>query len=138
MTTMEDIKLTSSSTTKSPYPQVNIRKYSPANRPTTTKRPRSKPIRKFDINKPQGDQPQNIATFLAPGYKLNASDDKSSHILEEILSRVKPKKVEAKGRESKLGEHSNERTEVNQTGRDSIFSFIPINSLSVENVLRYI
>lgn len=91
------------STTKAPYPQVNIRKYSPKNRPTTTRKPRTKPSRKsIDVNKPQGDQPRtDLTSFLPHGYKLNASDDRSSRILEELLNRVKPKNTNNSKEKSK-------------------------------------
>ncbi|CAH1114422.1 unnamed protein product, partial [Psylliodes chrysocephalus] len=111
--TMDDIKLTT--TTKAPYPQVNIRKYSPNNRKATTRRPRPRPGLKakkpFDPNQPQGDQPQkkpdDLASILPPGYKLNASDERSSKLLEDILSRVKPNKIENKV-ENKTEEASTE------------------------------
>ncbi|CAH1971673.1 unnamed protein product [Acanthoscelides obtectus] len=80
------------STTSKPYPQVKIRKFSPANRPTTTRKPRPKPGEKkpFDINQLQGDQPRkpvDIASILPPNYKLNASDDRSLRILQELVDR---------------------------------------------------
>lgn len=99
------------STTKAPYPLVNIRKYSPKNRPTTTKRSRTKPTRKpFDINKPQGDQPRpELSSFLPPGYKLNASDDRSSKLLEEILNRTKPKNTGGKDKIKEKKEDDEEK-----------------------------
>lgn len=108
VTTMVDMGITTSTTTKAPYPQVNIRKFSPANRPSTTKRPKPgdrpgfKPKytdRKstINVNEPQSDQPQaktDLSSLLPPGYKVKTSDDKSSKLLEEILSKVKAPKVE--------------------------------------------
>lgn len=123
MATMEDVKLTTSTTTKAPYPQVNIRKFSPANRPTTTRRSRPKPNRKFDLNRPQGDQPQDISSLLPAGYKLNASDDRSSKLLEDILNRVKPAKVDdGKDRQNKLGEEVGDA--LNKTGNYFKFQYI--------------
>ncbi|KAG5896150.1 hypothetical protein JTB14_015853 [Gonioctena quinquepunctata] len=130
---MEDIKLTSS-TTKAPYPQVNIRKYSPSNRRTTTRRPRPQPKNKkpFDIDQPQGDQPSkkptDITAFLSTGYKLNASDDKSSKLLEEILSRNKPKKVEeskASKTEETTASVSTEKGIFKNEKIDDISKFLP-------------
>ncbi|XP_074038860.1 uncharacterized protein isoform X2 [Leptinotarsa decemlineata] len=128
MSTMEDIKLTTS-TTKAPYPQVNIRKYSPSNRRTTTRRPRPQPKNKkpFNVNQPQGDQPNKkmtevtLTSLLPPGYKLNASDDKSSKLLDEILNRVKNKKVE----ETSDGKTTTEISKSTDVKVDDISKFLP-------------
>lgn len=111
VTTMVDMGITTSTTTKAPYPQVNIRKFSPANRPSTTKRPKSGERPGFkpkysdrkntvNVNEPQSDQPQvksDFSSLLPPGYKIKTNDDKSSKLLEEILSKVKTPKLEETG-----------------------------------------
>lgn len=120
-------------TTKAPYPQVNIRKYSPKNRPTTTRKPRTKPTRKaFDINRPQGDQPPaDITSFLPPNYKLNASDDRSSKLLEEILNRAKPKNTQGK----KLEKGTEDKVENSTTIEQSTTNEVPVVESTTEKSL---
>ncbi|KAJ8965614.1 hypothetical protein NQ314_004005 [Rhamnusium bicolor] len=120
ITTMVDIGITTpttTTTTRAPYPQVNIRKFSPGNRPSSTKRPKNASKPKYqssriistqssvDVNEPQGDQPQqklDVSSNLPSDYKLRGSDDKSSRLLEEILSRAKTPKEEEKTESTKI------------------------------------
>ncbi|XP_060524656.1 uncharacterized protein LOC132701041 [Cylas formicarius] len=99
-------------TTKDPYPQVKIRKFSSGNRPSSTSKPkRVQNIPKkssstlptpINLDIPQGDQPvldaskialkQDISSLLPPGYKPPREEkDANQSILDQILSKVRPK-----------------------------------------------
>lgn len=70
------------STTKKPYPQVNIRKYDPGNRRPSSKKTDTKPVRPVKVI-PEPAAPkkisnlldqikpvEDISALLPPGYKL--------------------------------------------------------------------
>ncbi|KAF7278995.1 hypothetical protein GWI33_007722 [Rhynchophorus ferrugineus] len=96
-------EVTSSSTVPTstkPYPQVNIRKYSPGNRPSTQK-PKRPPVKQIKSNTPKGkminqlviEAPKavvqdDISALLPPGYKPRATDG-SAGLLQDIFAKLK-------------------------------------------------
>lgn len=103
VSTMETITSTTTPTiptTTKPYPQVNIRRYSPGNRPTTPKSKRllpkaTKPSETSKAGAPKATAQDDITSLLPPGYKPRAKEGSSAGLLQEIFAKLKPSDTKA-------------------------------------------